>query len=511
LAADTGIDWWNEEWTDRSSSGTFTAQSLPDDVTSDVQACESNNSGFYGASDLSNYGTWGNDSSYGNCWFPRVSSDWAPYRYGQWLWIPSVGWSWLAEERWGWAPYHYGRWAFIPGRGWAWVPGFARGRGYGHWDYRWRPHLVYFFNSSNPRGRYVGWYPLSPRQRWHRPDWNRRNDHRHLQYPNGRDRNRRPGDGYEHDRNRRSPRAITAVPIEAFQRPTRSIDRRDLVDRDTTRWVARNVKPGLPEVTPTPVATRPGGDRREGRRVLEPSTEVISRPVVTRNRPGNSLAESNVRRERKLLLPSQVQPFETFGRMPKRDQNEGDPAHNRKGRATTGNVDSNDNGGDNRGRREERMKPRITLPAPAEKADESQSSGNGSQNGDGGKSIEQRRAEKQERKRVRDQEQQDQSSNPAPNAEAEQRRAEKQERKRLRDQEQQEQSSNPASNGNVSQPRVRNENHSESSRVRSENNHQPRNEGRSEAKSEAKEERRQEKQQSREERSGQQDKPRKNR
>src|SRR5262245_60590363 len=30
LAADTGTDWWNEEWTDRSSSGTFTVQSLPD-------------------------------------------------------------------------------------------------------------------------------------------------------------------------------------------------------------------------------------------------------------------------------------------------------------------------------------------------------------------------------------------------------------------------------------------------------------------------------------------------
>jgi hypothetical protein len=479
LAADTGIDWWNEDWTDR-SSGTLTAQSIPDDVTSDVQSYETNYTGFYGASDLSNYGSWGNDSSYGNCWFPRVSSDWAPYRYGQWLWIPSVGWSWLAEERWGWAPYHYGRWAFIPGRGWAWVPGFSRGRGYGHWDYRWRPHLVYFFNSSNPRGRYVGWYPLSPRQRWHRPDWNRRNDHRHLQYPNARDRNRRPGDGNERDRNRRSPRAITAVPIEAFQRPTRSIDRRDLVDRDTTRWVARNVKPGLPEVVPTPVSTRPGADRREARRVLQPSTEVISRPVVTRNRPGNSLAESNVRRERKLLLPTQVQPFETFGRMPNRDRNESDPAHSRKGRVTTGNADSNDNGGDNRARREERMKPRITLPAPADKGNETQSSGNGDQTGDDGKSIEQRRAEKQERKR-------------------------------LRDQEQQQQFSNPASNGNGSQPRVRNENHSESPRARSENNHQPRNEGRSEAKAEAKEERRQEKQQSREERSAQQDKPRKNR
>jgi hypothetical protein len=501
LAADTGIDWWNEDWTDRSSSsGTFSVQSLPDDVDSDVQAYESNYTGFYGASDLSNYGTWTNDASYGNCWFPRVSSDWAPYRYGQWLWIPSVGWSWLPEERWGWAPYHYGRWAFVPGRGWAWVPGFARGRGYGHWDYRWRPHLVYFFNSSNSRGRYVGWYPLSPRQRWHRADWNRRNDHRHLQYPNGRDRNRRPGDG--NDRNRRSPRAITAVPIEAFQRPTRSIDRRDLIDRDSTRWIARNVKPGLPEVTPTPMAARPGGDRREGRRVLTPSTEVISRSVVTRHRPGNSLAESNVRRERKLLLPKPVQPVETFGRMRNRDRNEGDPASTRRGRVATGDVDSNDNAGGNDGtRREGRSKPRITLPAPAEKRNgENESFGGPGGTDPAEKSAEQRRAEKQERKRLRDQEQPEQNSNPASNAEAEQRRAEKQERKRLRDQEQQQQSSNPASNRNNEQPRVRSENHN-----------QPRNESRSETKSEAKQERRQERQQAREERSAPHGKPGKNR
>src|SRR5262249_6688825 len=84
LLADNTTDWWND-WDYDSSLGLQTAPDY-------VRTYESNYDTFYGASDLSSYGSWVDNSDYGYCWVPRVGSRWAPYRYGQWLWVPSTGW-----------------------------------------------------------------------------------------------------------------------------------------------------------------------------------------------------------------------------------------------------------------------------------------------------------------------------------------------------------------------------------------------------------------------------------
>ncbi|MGH9934912.1 MAG: DUF6600 domain-containing protein, partial [Blastocatellia bacterium] len=137
-----------------------------------------------GVYDLDNYGEWIETSDYGWAWSPRgVASDWAPYRDGYWRWYPAYGWTWISYEPWGWAPYHYGRWAYYRSR-WCWTPSGGVGLGFG-WG--WRPHLVAFFGwggrySRGYRdgyydgywdgfrdGRYgwLGWCPLSPRDRYY--------------------------------------------------------------------------------------------------------------------------------------------------------------------------------------------------------------------------------------------------------------------------------------------------------------------------------------------------------
>jgi hypothetical protein len=141
-----------------------------------------------GAYDLDNYGEWIDTEEYGRMWSPRgVDADWAPYRDGYWRWFPSYGWTWVSYEPWGWTPYHYGRWAYVRDR-WCWAPfiNINIGRGF---DWRWRPHHVAFFGWGGDYnrgyrdgyydgywkgfrdGRYgwLGWCPLSPRDRHYGP------------------------------------------------------------------------------------------------------------------------------------------------------------------------------------------------------------------------------------------------------------------------------------------------------------------------------------------------------
>ncbi|MGH9935697.1 MAG: DUF6600 domain-containing protein, partial [Blastocatellia bacterium] len=141
-----------------------------------------------GVYDLDNYGDWIETSEYGQVWSPRgVDDDWAPYRDGYWRWFPSYGWTWVSYEPWGWTPYHYGRWAYVRNR-WCWAPFINISIG-PRVDWRWRPHHVTFFGwgGSYSRGysdghndgywkgfrdgRYgwLGWCPLSPRDRHHGP------------------------------------------------------------------------------------------------------------------------------------------------------------------------------------------------------------------------------------------------------------------------------------------------------------------------------------------------------
>lgn len=301
LASDTTRDDW-DQWSynrDTTIAGTSVAVA-PDFVTN----YETDNNDFYGVSDLSSYGTWTSYSSYGRCWIPRVGADWAPYRMGQWLWIPSAGWTWLSSEPWGWAPYHYGRWALLPGLGWAWIPGFGSPY-WGHRDYRWRPALVFFFNSATPHGNYVGWYPLTPGERWHRPDRDWRGGDRDGDHRNG-DRNgdrgrRRPGDG---DVAKQPPKhhGITILPYDGFARGDRNV-RPGAPGRDLTDAINKGARAGLPEMKPSPVATAPSLGDRASRRIAIPPGEIIKRPVVTRNPNLGSTTRADVPRERRLISP----------------------------------------------------------------------------------------------------------------------------------------------------------------------------------------------------------------
>lgn len=299
LAVDTTRDDWDKWSYDRDATIASTSVALaPDYVTN----YETDNNDFYGVSDLSSYGSWTSYPSYGQCWIPRVGSDWAPYRMGQWLWIPSAGWTWLSSEPWGWAPYHYGRWAVLPGLGWAWVPGFGSpyfGNG-GHRDYRWRPALVFFFNSPTPRGNYVGWYPLTPGERWHRPDRDWRGGDRNPDR-NGDHGRRRPGDG---DVAIQPPKhhGVTILPYDGFTRGDRNA-RPGAPGRDISDAINKGARAGLPDIKPSPVTSAPSLGDRASRRVAVPSVEIIKRPVVTRNPNVGSVTKVDVPRERRVILP----------------------------------------------------------------------------------------------------------------------------------------------------------------------------------------------------------------
>lgn len=301
IADDDTRDEWDGWSHDRDSSIHQASTAASPDY---VNTYETTYNGFYGASDLSSYGSWTDVSSYGYCWIPRVGSDWAPYRTGQWLWVPRAGWTWLAREPWGWAPYHYGRWVFAQGFGWMWVPGFTRYPDPSRFrNYCWRPALVTFFNYPTSRGNYVGWYPLAPGERWRRHDRQLRGgDHSHLQYPAVRNGSERPGDGRMGIRP--PARGVTVVPIEGFNRSDRSRTRPSAPDTELSDWIRRGARAGLPEIATTPATTAPAidPDRKSPRRVAVPSGEIIARPVITRNR--TLIPSSEVPpRERRLISP----------------------------------------------------------------------------------------------------------------------------------------------------------------------------------------------------------------
>ena len=129
-----------------------------------------------GYEDLDRYGEWVDEPDYGTLWFPtRVTSGWAPYRHGHWAWVRPWGWSWVDDAPWGYAPFHYGRWVQVRDR-WAWSPGRRVDRP------TWAPALVAFVGGSNwsvgvsseRTSPVVGWYPLSPWERYQ--PWYRTNN-----------------------------------------------------------------------------------------------------------------------------------------------------------------------------------------------------------------------------------------------------------------------------------------------------------------------------------------------
>lgn len=303
---------------------------------------------FYGASELAGYGTWTSYSSYGQCWIPRVSVDWDPYRNGRWVWIPRIGLTWQSNDPWGWAPYHYGRWDYIPGLGWGWFPGIRSRHNYGHRYYQWRPALVSVFNTRTSRGGLFGWFPLRPGQPWRRfdnqrHDNNRRdNDHAHLRYPGVREggrrpENRRPGIGRPGSRD-----GVSVLPLEGSNRPDGSRARPEAPGREVRDWLNKGVRPGLPEM-PVDAKTLPnwhrGGEVARTRPVVTPPAEVINRPVVVRNRPTDSQVGISLPRERRMISPRRPVDAINSPLLRDRAKNRGDedravglPVENRKGR-----------------------------------------------------------------------------------------------------------------------------------------------------------------------------------
>lgn len=100
---------------------------------------------FY--NELSPYGDWVMDPTYGYVWVPFVEQGFHPYGTNGYWEMTNFGNTWVSNYQWGWAPFHYGRWFWDNFYGWAWVPG-----------YEWGPAWV----NWRTGGGYYGWAPLGP-------------------------------------------------------------------------------------------------------------------------------------------------------------------------------------------------------------------------------------------------------------------------------------------------------------------------------------------------------------
>ncbi len=237
-----------------------------------------------GYEELDRHGAWQEDAEYGPLWLPRaVPVGWAPYSDGLWRWIAPWGWTWIDNAPWGYAPSHYGRWVQV-GQRWGWAPGRERVRsawapalvGWASGDHGPRPGLQY----RPGQGPGMGWFPLSPRERY---------------LPGDRDRN------WDRDRGRDQPRrdggttmpppqvhnvplgaAPLPAPGAAWQRAPREANRPDFPRRDwsnrggrlQTEDIAMPVRePRRPLLPATPAApAMPAAP------VLPPVQDTIARP-----------------------------------------------------------------------------------------------------------------------------------------------------------------------------------------------------------------------------------------
>ena len=100
---------------------------------------------FY--NELSPYGDWVMDPTYGYVWVPYVDQSFQPYVSNGYWTMTNFGNTWVSQYDWGWAPFHYGRWYWSTYYGWSWIPG-----------YEWGPAWV----SWRTGGGFYGWAPLGP-------------------------------------------------------------------------------------------------------------------------------------------------------------------------------------------------------------------------------------------------------------------------------------------------------------------------------------------------------------
>jgi len=237
-----GFDTWVQN-RERREEAAVASRYVPADVT--------------GYEELDRYGSWTVSNDYGPLWAPRnVAADWAPYRDGRWTWVSPWGWTWVDNAPWGYAPSHYGRWVLIDRR-WCWAPGRHTGRPV------WAPALVGWvggagwavdFNNRH-RGPGLGWYPLSPRDRFV-PHYRISPDHeRRLGWRYGTDKAVRHAPDGRRD-------GLTVIPRERFE------GRRTVALNDVPRATVfpnniRTLPPGVP-VMPAGVNARPGDRNADG-------------------------------------------------------------------------------------------------------------------------------------------------------------------------------------------------------------------------------------------------------
>ncbi|EFK55707.1 DUF6600 domain-containing protein [Sphingobacterium spiritivorum] len=97
--------------------------------------------------ELSPYGNWDDDPTYGEVWYPDAGRDFRPYSSNGYWAMTEYGNTWVSDYPWGWAPFHYGRWVYSNYRGWGWIPG-----------YEWGPAWVDWRSGNG----YYGWAPMMP-------------------------------------------------------------------------------------------------------------------------------------------------------------------------------------------------------------------------------------------------------------------------------------------------------------------------------------------------------------
>ena len=111
---------------------------------------ESKAAHFHGVSfqvfynELSPYGDWVMDPTYGYVWVPFVEQGFHPYGTNGYWEMTNFGNTWVSNYQWGWAPFHYGRWFWDDYLGWAWVPGYEWGPAWVNW----RTGGGYYGNTS---------------------------------------------------------------------------------------------------------------------------------------------------------------------------------------------------------------------------------------------------------------------------------------------------------------------------------------------------------------------------
>ena len=96
---------------------------------------------------LSPFGQWIENSSFGYVWIPTADPDFTPYLTNGYWTLTNYGWMWVSGYEWGWAAFHYGRWGYNGYYGWFWVP-----------DNKWGPSWVAWRKAEG----YFGWAPMRP-------------------------------------------------------------------------------------------------------------------------------------------------------------------------------------------------------------------------------------------------------------------------------------------------------------------------------------------------------------